>query len=219
MKKREHITAFLGKGTELEGKLSFHGTTRIDGHFKGEISSDGTLIVSEEAMIEATIHTSNIVIYGGIHGDVTADNRVEIHAPSKVFGNIQAPALVVDEGGILEGMTRVFQPKKSGETESAGIVSDDYVTSPSSTLTTLYGIITDQETGSPIKNATVNCNGVGKRKTETNASGFYELGNLRDGTCELKIKAKGYKKERAEVEILGERRYEQNLELAPKKKK
>jgi len=62
MKKTETTTAFLGKDTEFEGKLTFHGTIRIDSHFKGEISADGSLIVGEGAIIEANMHISYILI-------------------------------------------------------------------------------------------------------------------------------------------------------------
>ena len=53
MKKMSKDATFLGKGTEFEGKLKFHGTLRIDGYFKGEIEADGNLIVGEDAKIEA----------------------------------------------------------------------------------------------------------------------------------------------------------------------
>jgi cytoskeletal protein CcmA (bactofilin family) len=217
MKKEENVAAFLGKGIELEGRLSFQETARIDGHLKGEISSGGTLIVGEEALIEATIHTSTIVIYGEIHGDIIADSRVEIHAPAKVFGNIQAPAIVVDEGAHLEGMTRTVQHKEGNERESADVIPDESLPGPSSPPATLCGIITDKETGSPITTVTVKCSGEGTRQTETNASGFYELADLSDGVWELRVEAKGYKKATATVEIRGESRYEQDLELTPKK--
>ncbi|MBW2004532.1 MAG: polymer-forming cytoskeletal protein, partial [Deltaproteobacteria bacterium] len=61
MKKRDQAITFLGKDTEFDGKLTFHGTIRIDGHFKGEISAGGNLVVGEEAMIEANMHISYIV--------------------------------------------------------------------------------------------------------------------------------------------------------------
>ncbi|RLB84336.1 MAG: polymer-forming cytoskeletal protein, partial [Deltaproteobacteria bacterium] len=44
-KTREEMSAFLGEGTEFEGKLSFTGSVRLDGRFKGEIFSEGTLVV------------------------------------------------------------------------------------------------------------------------------------------------------------------------------
>ena len=75
-----------------------------------------------------------------------------------------------------------------------------------------------QDTGTPIKNAKVKCKGVGRKNIETNASGYYELINLREGKWKLKIKAKDFKKGNARVEISSDGTYEHNFELRPKKK-
>ncbi|MFH1491155.1 MAG: polymer-forming cytoskeletal protein [Pseudomonadota bacterium] len=114
MKKRDGINAFLGKNTEFEGKLSFKGAVRIDGRFKGEIFTEGTLIVGQTAFIESHVHVSHIVISGEIHGNIQADHKIEIHAPGKVFGNIQAPVIVIEEGVVFEGNCRM-QPREDGE--------------------------------------------------------------------------------------------------------
>ena len=114
MKNKDEINAFLGKDTEFEGKLSFKGAVRIDGHFKGEIYTEGTLIVGESAVINSDIHVSHIIVSGEITGNIMADNRIEIHAPGKVFGNIQAPAVIIEEGVIFEGNCRM---QKTGKDE------------------------------------------------------------------------------------------------------
>jgi len=115
MKKKDEINAFLGNHTEFEGKLSFKGAVRIDGRFTGEIFTEGTLIVGQSATIKSEIHVSNIIVSGEIRGNIIADNRIEIHAPGKVFGNIQAPVVVIDEGVTFEGNCRM--QKKDKETE------------------------------------------------------------------------------------------------------
>lgn len=107
MKNRDQINAFLGKDTEFEGKLSFRGAVRIDGHFTGEIFTEGTLIAGDTAVIKSEIHVSHIIISGEIRGNIIADKRIEIHAPGKVYGNIQAPVVVIDEGVIFEGNCRM----------------------------------------------------------------------------------------------------------------
>ena len=126
MRKTETMAAFFGKDTKFQGKLTFNGTIRIDGHFKGEISPDGALIVGERAMIEANMHISYILINGEIHGNIIADQRIEIHPPGKVFGDIQAPTVVVDEGGIFEGNCRMHRAKEPDEKKLAVIESDGY---------------------------------------------------------------------------------------------
>ncbi|HDZ24154.1 MAG TPA: polymer-forming cytoskeletal family protein [Desulfobacteraceae bacterium] len=104
MKKiKDQINAFLGKDTEFEGKLSFTGAVRIDGRFKGEIFTEGTLILGEAAVVESDIEASHIIISGEVHGNILAKSRIEIHAPGRVFGNIQAPVVTIDEGVVFEG--------------------------------------------------------------------------------------------------------------------
>ena len=123
MKKRDVINAFLGKNTEFEGKLSFIGAVRIDGRFKGEIFTEGTLIVGEAANIESKVHVSQIIISGEIRGNIVADEKIEIHAPGKVFGNIQAPILVIDEGVVFEGNCRMQTTKKDEDKKLAVILN------------------------------------------------------------------------------------------------
>jgi len=113
MTKRNEINAFLGKDTEFEGKLSFTGVARIDGHFKGEIFTAGTLIVGESAIIESDMHVSHIIISGEIRGNIVADDRIEIHAPGRVFGNINAPTVIIDEGVVFEGNCRMQKKEKA----------------------------------------------------------------------------------------------------------
>ena len=212
MKKKNEVIAFLGKGTTFEGKMSFHGTTRIDGHYKGEIVADGNLIISNQGLVEADVHASSIMISGEVHGNITADQRVDIHAPAKVFGDIQAPSVVIDEGVIFEGMTRMKQPKKTEETTPVATETDEV----SSVLKTLTGTVTDQDTSEPVSGANIKIKGNGKRETETDVAGYFQFSDLEDGTWELKIKAEGYHKAKAQVEIEGEGMYERNVALEPK---
>ena len=217
MKRKEKVVTFLGKETAFEGKLSFHGTIRIDGRFKGKITKGGNLIVGEDGIIEADMHVSYIIVRGEVHGNITSDQRVDIRAPGKVFGNITAPTVVIDEGVIFEGKTSMYRAKEQGEKKSDPITSDEYQGGPPSKLSGIFGIVLDQNTGNPIRNATVFCRGNEKRETKTNASGYYEQINLKDGNWKLKIKAKGYKPSMAKVMLSGQAASERNFELKPKK--
>ncbi|NVM24317.1 MAG: polymer-forming cytoskeletal protein [Desulfobacterales bacterium] len=102
-KARDEINAFLGRDTEFEGKFSFTGAVRIDGKLSGEIFSSGTLIVGESALIRSQINVADMIIRGEVHGDIFAENKIEIKVPGKLFGNIQTPKLVIEEGVIFEG--------------------------------------------------------------------------------------------------------------------
>ena len=124
MKKNKNLSAFLGEDTEVEGKLVFHGTLRIDGHFKGEISAVGSLVVGDGGVIEADIHATNVLSSGEIRGSVSADEVIEILEPGKVFGNIEAPNVVIHPGVIFEGNCLTHAPKKRVDEEQVVAIGD-----------------------------------------------------------------------------------------------
>ena len=97
------ITTLLGRGATFEGKLTFDGTVRIDGRFKGEVFSDDVLVIGEGAQVEAEIEVGEIIIQGVVVGNITAKRSIEIHAPGRVKGDLHTPTLQIDKGVIFEG--------------------------------------------------------------------------------------------------------------------
>ncbi len=103
----EEISAYLGKETVFQGKMTFEGVFRLDGKFEGEIFDSGTLIVGETAHVKGKIGLQTLVINGRVEGDIYAKARVEIHATGKVYGTLSSPILTINEGGILEGSCKM----------------------------------------------------------------------------------------------------------------
>jgi cytoskeletal protein CcmA (bactofilin family) len=97
------ITTLLGRGASFEGKLTFEGTVRIDGKFKGEVFSDDVLVIGEGAIVEAEIDIGEVIIQGTVIGNVKAKRSIEIHAPGRVKGDLTTPSLQIDKGVIFEG--------------------------------------------------------------------------------------------------------------------
>ncbi len=120
MKKKGIMNTFLSEGTEFKGKLVFHGTLRIDGHFSGEISApEGNLIIGEKGILKSDVFASSVVIIGEIHGNIKAVKKIEVFVPGKVFGDIQAPVVVINEGVIFKGICSTQPLKKSGDVKLA----------------------------------------------------------------------------------------------------
>jgi len=108
MKDRPHefeesqIAGLIDVGSEFKGELSFKGSFRIEGGFKGTILSDSLLIVGERGKVEADIKVGQVVINGEVRGTIEAKDRVEVHSKGRVFGTVLAPKLIVEEGAFLE---------------------------------------------------------------------------------------------------------------------
>ncbi len=111
-----NMESILGKGSEFEGKLKFEGTVRVDGKFKGEVQSKGTLIIGEEAMLEGDVDVDSAVVGGKVEGNITVKTRLELHVPAIVTGNITAPVLIIQEGVSFNGNC---QTSKSGSNVSS----------------------------------------------------------------------------------------------------
>jgi cytoskeletal protein CcmA (bactofilin family) len=108
------LTAFIDQGSEFEGKLSFKDTVRIDGRFRGEISSENTLIVGESGEIEATIRSKTVAVSGSVTGDIVATTKVVLHKTARVDGNIETGSLVVEDGAQLQGHIKMGKGISSG---------------------------------------------------------------------------------------------------------
>ena len=130
MKGDASISAFFGSDVDLEGRMNFRGTVNLEGRFKGEISAAGTLIVGDQATVEADIHVSTIVVMGSIVGNIKAEKKIELHAPAKVSGDIQAPVIEIHPGAALRGkcLTRTVPPVDGPN--AAGSDSGDLKTKP-----------------------------------------------------------------------------------------
>jgi cytoskeletal protein CcmA (bactofilin family) len=105
--KSGELEAFLGKDTSFEGKMVFEGMARLDGKFEGEIFSGNILTVGENAVINAEINVDTLVVDGRVNGNISASSKIEINSTGRVYGNITAPALVIEEGGFFDGTCKM----------------------------------------------------------------------------------------------------------------
>ena len=123
---RNGLTAFVDEGSEIEGKYTFSGTVLLNGNFKGEIVSNDTLIIGEKGVINADIRAGQVLISGEVVGNVQATERVELKRTARVFGDVEAPIIVVEEGVLFEGhcrMTKVNQIAEVPTTRDLSVVS------------------------------------------------------------------------------------------------
>ena len=114
--RKDEINAFVGLGSELEGKLNFTGSVRLDGRVTGQITSQGLLIIGPKGRIQADISVETIIICGEVRGEVTASDRIELRPPAKVYGTLTTPALTIHEGVLFEGNCRMSE-ESSSETD------------------------------------------------------------------------------------------------------
>jgi cytoskeletal protein CcmA (bactofilin family) len=107
------IKAFLGPGSHFEGKMAFDEIVRLDGAFRGEITSRDTLIVGETADIQAQVLVGTLIISGKLRGTIKAVTRVEMRAPARIDGDVETPSLIVEEGVVWNGQLTMQPAEKT----------------------------------------------------------------------------------------------------------
>lgn len=103
----------LGPEAAFDGKLTFQGAVRIDGKFSGEIVTEDVLVIGESGEVTANINVGSLVLNGLVRGNVRAKKAVELHAPARLYGDIETPQLVIHSGVIFEGHCKMENVGKS----------------------------------------------------------------------------------------------------------
>ena len=109
----------------VEGELHATGDIRIEGKVKGNLRIDGEVIVANGGWVEGDVHAKESVIAGQVHGSIVGHERVELQATAMVRGNLTAPKLVIQEGGVVVGRLRVGEtnaPQQEHPSERPGLV-------------------------------------------------------------------------------------------------
>jgi cytoskeletal protein CcmA (bactofilin family) len=123
MKNTDKDIQMLGPQVVLEGNLVFEGTLYMNGHVKGAIESrSGAIVIGEDAVIHADVFVRTATIKGEIKGTVRATECIELHPPARVYGDLNAPAVQIDAGVIIEGKCTI-KPKEEAASQTDQMLS------------------------------------------------------------------------------------------------
>ena len=99
----------VGRNTELFGDIRFSGPVRlhIDGTVRGSVLADdhtgALLTVSKTGIIEGEVRVPNVILDGGVLGDVHASEHIELAANAKVTGNVYYNLIEMAMGAEVNG--------------------------------------------------------------------------------------------------------------------
>ena len=99
----DDFDTILSPEIDFSGTLNFEKPFLIQGRVSGDIIAKGLLVIDEEAVVHADIHTSRVVIRGFVKGDITATEKVEVTATGKLDGNVIAPEIFMETGCSFNG--------------------------------------------------------------------------------------------------------------------
>ena len=97
------LLSVLGASAKIEGKFDISDSIQIECEVGGEMTVGGKLVIGQNGVVHADVHTVDAVIMGRYEGNLVATGDVEITATGKVTGNIETDSLVIAKGGFFNG--------------------------------------------------------------------------------------------------------------------
>ncbi len=108
----ERRTAWLGSSIEVKGKISSAEDLQIDGTVEGPISVHGKkLTVGRTAQLNSELAAREIIVYGKVHGNLRASDRVEIKKDGSVIGDITTARIMIEDGAHFKGKIEIDRGK------------------------------------------------------------------------------------------------------------
>lgn len=110
----------LSNDVEIKGSIKFSHDLIIDGKIEGEVQSDGSLTVGENALIKGEIKTRSVIIFGKVEGNITVVERCELKSNAILVGDIDAGTLSIEEGATFMGASKVGRKPEASKPAPLG---------------------------------------------------------------------------------------------------
>ncbi len=91
----------------VDGDVETDASLRIDGRLRGNVRSAGVVVVAAGASVNGSVAAREVIVGGRITGNVTATERVELQESATVTGDIEASAIMIREGGSVDGRVTI----------------------------------------------------------------------------------------------------------------
>lgn len=105
------IDTVIGREAVFEGVLSTKNSVCIEGTFRGSLHSEGAVILSRSGTMEADVVADLVSINGTLRGNIRALKQLDVGETGVIHGEVQAAAVTVAKGGVLEGTCRRIVPE------------------------------------------------------------------------------------------------------------
>lgn len=93
----------IAQGTVINGDVNTSGDLRIDGQIVGNVTCTAKLVIGEEGNVHGNIACHSGEISGTVHGQITAQELLQLNQSASIQGDIEAMRFVVEDGASIDG--------------------------------------------------------------------------------------------------------------------
>ena len=99
----ENFDTVVGEDVELTGSLKNTGSILINGTVKGDITSEQSVVIGQNAKVEGPVTGQLVQVSGKVDGAINAHDTLEMMPESEVSGDIKASTLNIQPGATFNG--------------------------------------------------------------------------------------------------------------------
>lgn len=97
----------IGPGTCVKGNITSKAGLRIEGQLTGDVNCEGDISIGENGRLQSSITARNVYNAGVVEGSIHTRGLLTITQTGKVIGEISAKSLIIAEGGVFQGTSRM----------------------------------------------------------------------------------------------------------------
>ena len=93
------------------GPLKFKVSLCINGEHVGDVTTGGTLIISDQGSVRGNVIAEEIICKGQITGNVSARRKLTLSSSGTLVGDLVAPAVHIAPGALFQGKCKLGMPQ------------------------------------------------------------------------------------------------------------
>jgi len=97
----------ISEDSKIEGKIESKSDIRTAGSVKGEIQTDGKLILTSTSHVNGDIKAVDADISGKIDGEIFIKNKLILRKSAVIKGDIHTKSLLIEEGAQFDGICKM----------------------------------------------------------------------------------------------------------------
>jgi cytoskeletal protein CcmA (bactofilin family) len=110
----------VGKSVSIKGELTGDEDLTIEGRVEGKIElKDHNLVIGSHGMIKGEISAKNLTVRGGVVGNISAGELVEIKGSGSVVGDVESSRISIADDAYFKGSVDL---RRSAGTQDKGSI-------------------------------------------------------------------------------------------------
>ena len=97
----------ISHGVKIVGTIECADGIELNGTLEGDLKCTGDVTIGQKAKIKGNMSVNGVSVAGEIHGNITAQDRIEMKSSARVHGDIKAKRLTVVDGVTFIGKSEI----------------------------------------------------------------------------------------------------------------